>query len=471
MKVLCQKTALFVLLLCIGAAGNVWAYRTPLSEEPLPDFPESVYVRRMQYEHLEEPVPRGPRPPTAGEEVLEEPGEERQVKFITERGEPWDDWGNIVPAGTQEANGETAGPGWQDEVLRYIFHFGSTMEFTTPTAGTYIAERAPRSGELSRIIIYLKSARGYAAVLRPHPEEREDSLLDVYLIGSRMQEGVRVPLSLQQIMKSSFAELMRITSGYVDWDFYLHRPDFPGLNRVGDAVSQIKPYLAELQEADDGAMDRNGEWVRIRDGSRQQGEGGMNCSGFAKWVVDGFYYTRTEELLPLSRLKEKHPDARGNRWSENYEDLKDPYFGLDWTRNLARAMLELKWGREVSVEAADVDQLKYHLYKEDVGFPVAELNTILYELAVSHPRSFYLGSVNTLVHEEGQLRRHFHVAVLFPWFDEDGVLQTAVMERTAETGLNAFMEANEGYFIHLVRVEIPGAFSPPGREIDPSLNR
>jgi hypothetical protein len=188
-------------------------------------------------------------------------------------------------------------------------------------------------------------------------------------------------------------------------------------------------------------------------------------------VVDGFYASGNDELLSIEALKKKHPEARGNRWSDKYEELKDPFFGLDWTRNLAVRMLEEKWDRSFPIEAADVDRLTYHLYKEDVGFPVGELKTVLYELAVEHPESFYLGSVNTLINEEGQLRRHFHVAVLFAWFDAEGVLQTTVMERTVERSVAEFIDANRRNYIHLVRIELPGAFSPPNEELDPLLNR
>jgi len=468
-----------VLLLITGSAAPLGAYRTPLKEEKLPSFPESVQVRKSLYTHVTKPIPEAL---SVGEEVLKEPGERRQIKFVVERGAPWDDWGTL-PAdgeggGSDESAGESAGEdsparrgGLDQKVLRYFFHFGEGMEFSTPTAGSYIVERNLDTGELQRFIVYLKSARGYMAVVRPHQAEEGESRMDLYLSGRRLQQGIRVPASLDSLLKSSFQELMQLTSGYVDWEFYLHRPVFPGINRLGDAVNQIMPYLSSLREAEDGAMDRRGRYVRISDGKLQEESGGLNCSGFSKWVVDGFYCGQTGELLPIAPLKKKHPDVRGNRWSEKYEELKDPFFGLDWTRNLAVTMLEQQTGEDLPIEAADVDQLTYHLYEEDVGFPVEELKTILYELAVKHHNSFYLGSVNTLVNEEGQLRRHFHVAVLFPWFDEDGVLQTAVMERTAHTPLSAFINANENNYIHLVRVKVPGAFTPPGDELDPVLNR
>lgn len=484
--------ALSLLLLCV-ATGPLWAFRTPIEGEEFPSFPENVYVRRAMYTHLQEPVPDAL---AAGDEVMEEPGENRQVKFVVERGSPWNDWGilsgtdpavpteseagseaeseaedDAAPEGAAPAASASREGGRGKNVLRYIFHFGERMQFTTPTAGTYIVERDFRTGALTRIVIYLKGARGYTAVVRPHPEETEDSLMDLYLCGRRLQEGVRVPLPLDRLLRVSFEELMRITAGYVNWDFYLHRPEFPGMSRLGDVVNQIRPYLSSLKEAEDGAMDSRGRYVHIEDGSLQEGKGGLNCSGFAKWIVDGFYYTRTEQLLPVEPLKQKHPDVRGNRWSEKYEELKDPFFGLDWSRNLAVKMMEVKWGEDFPIESADVDRLTYHLYKEDVGFPVEELRTILYELAVKYPDSFYLGSVNTLIHDEGQLRQHFHVAVFFPWFDADGVLQTAVLERTRETAISDFIEENRGNYIHLVRIEIPGAFSPPGEELDPSLNR
>jgi len=294
--------------------------------------------------------------------------------------------------------------------------------------------------------------------------------MDIYLLGSRMQEDIRVPYSFEELLTISFASLMKSTAGYVDWSLYIPDPIISRLAGSGVLARAIRPYLTGLGDAEDGAMDAQGRYVYIADGSPQEAKPGLNCSGFAKWVVDGIYYLRTEQLLSIEELRRPHPEARGNRWSSKYEDLKQPYFGLDWTRNLALAMRRLDYP-DAGIESADVNQLIYHEYEEDVGYPVASLKTLLYELAVSEPGHFYLGSLNKLSYEDENLRSHYHVAVFFPWIDSKGSLQVSVMERGVETPVDTFMQRHRSEYVHLVRIRSDGAFTPPDKELDPLLNR
>ena len=42
--------------------------------------------------------------------------------------------------------------------------------------------------------------------------------------------------------------------------------------------------------------------------------------------------------MEIGELKARNLDTRGNRWSAAFETERDPYFGLDWTRNMAVAL-------------------------------------------------------------------------------------------------------------------------------------
>ncbi|MFW5827777.1 MAG: hypothetical protein ACOCU4_06785, partial [Alkalispirochaeta sp.] len=192
--------------------------------------------------------------------------------------------------------------------------------------------------------------------------------------------------------------------------------------------------------------------------------GGLNCSGFAKWIVDGLYQPLAGTLIPLEALREKHLDHRGTPWSRSREEREDPYFGLDWTRNLARAFHAVKRGipaREVDPEARDVRTVPSARYREDVGFPVADLRGIVYWLTVAEPGVIYLGSVNGPSDESPVVRRHSHVVVILPHFDGAGRFQPVVMERNVETDLEGLQRRYPDAFIHLVRIDATSAFDPP----------
>ena len=99
-----------------------------------------------------------------------------------------------------------------------------------------------------------------------------------------------------------------------------------------EVLASIKALLGELKDSSSGAIDSEGNYTK-------DSGNGLNCSGFAKWIVDGFYYPLTEGLseryMSLKLLREKHPEERGPKEILMYEDTRDPYFGLDFTRNMA----------------------------------------------------------------------------------------------------------------------------------------
>jgi hypothetical protein len=112
-------------------------------------------------------------------------------------------------------------------------------------------------------------------------------------------------------------------------------------------------------------------------------------------------------------------------------------------------------------ESADVRSVSGFQYLEDVGYAVHDLGAVLYNLAVSEPGHFYIGSVNTQFGTAPVLRQHVHIAVFFPYFDEFGRFVVDVMERNVETSLESLEKRYPKDFVHLVRVRADSRFRPP----------
>ena len=199
-------------------------------------------------------------------------------------------------------------------------------------------------------------------------------------------------------------------------------------------------------------------------GSGEQGaevSGGFNCSGFAKWVVDGFYAPLTGRISSIEDAK-RRMNGRGNRWSDRYEYERDPYFGLDWTRNLALLLGNgSRRTPDLTVEDVDVREVPFFSYVPDVGYEIQDLEPLMFLLTQLEPGHFYLGSVNDVMDEDPYLRQHFHVAVFFPYFDSLGRFKIAVFERNVESPLDAFVRGNAGRRVHLVRLPLLRSFDPP----------
>lgn len=449
-----RRTVVLVLLSCLTvltAVGPLWAVPDPAAHA-VSEIPENLYLRTQLIERVLGPIDNARRLPDT---MQREPGYNVNVQFFIEE---------------------------QNDSVYFCFYHGDEVEFNDAVAGSYIIKRSRQDGRLEQIKIFYKSEAG--SFLRIFPDREGLSRIDVYLRDRKLQSDVKLHQPLEKIARMPFSELVRRTVGYIDWEFYIPRGEFrpPELTTVDDLYQQVKPYLKQLHDAEDGAINAEGEFVRIEDGSLQGEEGGLNCSGFAKWVVDSLLYPETEQLLSIKTLKRPHSDYRGNRWSRKVEDIEDPYFGLDWTRNLAieahRALDLLPAGSgdeadgsEVNPEFADVNFLRYHEYEEDVGYPVAEIETVMYELAKENPGHIYLGSVNTLVHDEYDLRKHLHVVVFFPWLDAEGRLELKILETNKETSTASFLRRYAGEYVHLVSIPQLGVFKPANMRLEPVLKR
>jgi hypothetical protein len=247
-----------------------------------------------------------------------------------------------------------------------------------------------------------------------------------------------------------------------------------------ELIKKVRAGLPKLEFTDDGAIDENGRYVYIDSLSSQhtaENSGGLNCSGFAKWFVDGLLYPVTGRLLPIAPLKEATVKS-GSSLAANYAGIRDPRFGLDWTRNLAMEAAKtlrspaLAVVEEVEVRngnfAALIDRQggtasvkSYPGFLPGAGFGIEGLRPLLYTLAVNEPGYVYLASVNNETGPAPRMRQHYHVAVLIPYFNEYGVFQTVVFESADETSLNAFIARYPGHMVNLVRIPVEGRFAGP----------
>lgn len=344
----------------------------------------------------------------------------------------------------------------QGKYLYYLFQNEEGSSYSVAGAGNYIIKRDLESGRFLQIKVFLRNHPG--CFVRLFPKDNRTSM-DVYLFGIAVDRGVLLPSQLQSLLTEPFTKVMALTKTTVQWERLLYRGGVDAL--LLDHINHIQRILPSLSDRDDGAMDAECKFVYIESGLPQQGSGGLNCSGFAKWISDGFFFPLTGKYLEIETLKEKHFEYRGNRWSLRFEEERDPYFGLDWSRNLAVALWEALGYSTKSPEDYDVRQVDYLRYREDVGFPVGELELLLFLEASSNPGQFYIGSLNREYGGEPVLRQHFHLVVLFPYFTASGAFRVAVFDRAQESSLEGIPRRFPGAYIHLVRLPLGDSFVPP----------
>ncbi len=332
--------------------------------------------------------------------------------------------------------------------------------FAIDTAGTYVLRRRRSDGLTDQIKIFLRDGPDF--FIRVFPVSHDRSEMDVFLAGVRTHHRLPLPVGITRALEEPLDRLLALTDRRVLWTLFYPPIDHDGYRVVREMAVLARSLLHTLPDADDGAMDENGNLVLIESLRPQDQQGGFNCSGFAKWIIDGLMMGQFGRWLAIEPLRRKHLDLRGHQWSHAVEDDRDPYFGLDWTRNLATALLSASGGvNEVHPESADVRSVAFSEYREDVGYPVAELARVLYLLAVTEPGHLYLGSFSREAGGDRALNQHVHIAVLFPFFDSDGTFRIVVLERNVESSIESLSRRFGRNHVHLVRVRADDSFAPP----------
>ena len=404
-------------------------------------FPENDEVRRQLRELIFAPVGSQARMlPPAGR-ILSQRGAVHKVMVRLERQQ-----GFVYTLFLNErppAGGGTLQPG---------------DRFPVAGAGAYIIKRDMKDGRYVQAKIYLRDDPGCFVRLFP---DGGRTMLEGFLFGVPVARRVSVPLAFEAALVEPFARIMQLTRATVHWDRFFAAGESESDQRARKVSHELRAHLGRLGDREDGALDAAGRFVFIDSGLPQDGPGGLNCSGFAKWVTDGFVYPLTGAYLDIEPLKEKPLALRGHSWSRRFEDQRDPYFGLDWSRNLAVSLLQAAGYPVAGPESSDVRIREYARYTEDVGYPVEELELVLYLDSMRTPGGFYLGSLNREYGSAPVLRQHFHLIVLLPYFSETGRFEVAVFDRGRETSLEEVRRRFAGDFIHLVRLPVTGSFQPP----------
>ena len=386
-----------------------------------------------------------------------------RIQVRTETGQNRDEYAIVL---AREQNG--AYPGWAQ---------GSWV----------LTRRMDNNPAGTRIRIFLRS--DYNVYVQFRPFSTDKCLMDVVLYDSYLLRALPIPVPLERLYTMPVEEALALAGNRFPRRYF--DPE-PGSYRDSRAfISAVRARLPELTFLDDGAMDENGKFVFINTLAAQTNtyrsstiKGGVNCSGFAKWIVDGILRPRTGERLAITPLKAPFGE-RGNSFTDIWE-VRDPFFGLDWSRNLASragaTLLSPVYGalEEIEVRDCPFSQIivrqnnsstvnTYPGYLPNAGFGTAGLHPLLYTLAINEPGRIYLAVVNKEItapitpdNPRGLpiLRQYYHIAVLVPYFTERGVFQVAVFESAEETSFSAFKTRYPGQFVNLLRIPIDGSFNP-----------
>ncbi|MCL2806136.1 MAG: hypothetical protein FWD26_09370 [Treponema sp.] len=368
-----------------------------------------------------------------------------------------------------------------------------TGQFPGWAQGSWMLTRNKETGAGTLIRIFLRSDQFTYIQFRPFDTEK--CMMDAVLYGGYIVSSVPIPVppplpgttpsinnAFERLYTMPLNDILKLVEGKFPLKYF--EPD-PSLYRDSRTlVTQIRSQIGALRFADDGAIDENGNYVFINTLEPQRpAAAGLNCSGFAKWLIDGILRPVTGKRLPIPPLKEPFGE-RGSSFTVNWEERRDVFFGLDWIRNLAaeangtlrsapyRALEEFEIRRNTfsSIminENRNIVVNSYPGFMHEAGYTMEGLRPLLYTLAIDEPYSFYLAAINTeistptSIRGTPRLRQYFHIAALIPYFDELGVFRIAVFESATETSsFIAFRNRYPGHFVNLVKIPVSARFEP-----------
>ncbi len=338
--------------------------------------------------------------------------------------------------------------------------------------GSWVIKKDLLTGSFVQAKIFLQDDEN--SFVRLFPTDDGRSRLDVYLYGRQLGDDVIIPVSFEELVLAPFAGIAALTGHSVDWEMLFPDADSYGYRNVKSMVASLVRYDDSIVEVSDAAVNGAGLNVFIESGQPvrpgehtqdggplEKGETGMNCSGYVKWIADGVYSAWSglpgSRYLNIDELRQPTSRVNRNPWSESRSAsgrgardeleslLRDPRFGLDWNRNLARIVEEARLGKSLStdeVKSLDTGELAGIPYWIDLGYNLDDLPSALYQLASERPGAVYLAAVNSRFQPEPTpgdpdplpLHQYWHVSVLAPWFEsgegqeERGRFRVAVLD-------------------------------------------
>jgi hypothetical protein len=348
--------------------------------------------------------------------------------------------------------------------------------------GSFSYTRSLRDGSPGSVRFFLRSDPYTYIQFRPDPVFPERSLLDAVVYNAYLRRSLSVPLSLNDILTLPLRTALEAVGELFPAEYFEPRPENYGQMR--EFIRNVRKAIRGFNFHDDGAIDENGAYVYIETGAPQDDAApGLNCSGFAKYLIDGILRPVKGERLKVEPLKAAYIDKtpgvkeRGSAMTRPFEESRDPFFGLDWTRNLAAEVFSVQHpeveGRLTDFEVSTAPFTEIILRKKEgssiwsypdhlsgAGFASEGIEPLLYTLAINEPGNMYLAAINTERAPKPRMREYFHIAALLPWFDAAGIFHVTVFESAEETQFSAFKNRYPGHLVNLVRIPIEGYFEP-----------
>lgn len=354
--------------------------------------------------------------------------------------------------------------------------------YNMESPGSWVLVRSKNNGEPLLARFYFAKDAGVYVQFRPN---KNTSLADLVIFENYAARGVPLGVPFEKFYTASFAEIQALTKSNLPWNYVEPRAGLYDDTLV--MIQTIRQNLGNIAYADDAAYNEEGKPVLISSGRpRFVSENlrraiSVSSLGFVKWICDGLVEPLAGSYLKLGPLVQKTIEANPTGSQGIFESRFNSNLSLDWTRNLAAAVLSVnaqktilydKSGVDVSIEPfaarwTDRGVQSEVGYIQNTGYKIRYLKPLLYVLATVDPQRFYLAAIRQTGKgpDGGEVKVFNDAAAIFPYFDADGKFRAVVFYDGSEYSLQQFcdsfaLQRQSDCFAHLVRVKASAKFYP-----------
>ncbi len=437
--------------LCVFLFSTIFAFSA--ATQDIIDIPESSSVRGQIIESwFEQPIPVLK---TYSEEVRESlEGYGFQIRF-----EEYGDENIIIVAPEKIEKVEIYSDAGIEHALRKVY--------PAEAPGSWILFKNSKSDPIRIRYYFSVNPEIYIQFKRSASVPDKKSLADVMVFGEYAAKDVPVGIPLEYFYDMSHDDMLSLLKHVVPW---ASQPFYSSLyNDIWLMISEIRKNLPRFHFVDDVAYDESGNLVVIKDGiliyTPAENEYPLYVSspGFVKWIVDGLVRPISGSGINMETLVEKTETFKEGSLSYIKSKEYDTTLALDWTRNLAAAMVSIYSGRIYTYEGSGVQLTSVPFngaYYDGTGFKISMLKPIFYYLAATEPGRFYLGAIRHIGNDGAEFVVYNECAAFFPAFDKNGKFFVTVFINGEEVKIEDFTKNYYGDFIELVRIQASEKFFP-----------
>ena len=361
----------------------------------------------------------------------------------------------------------------QNYIEQKVYHPGDG-------AGSFVLIRDKKKEKpLSARYYFLKDSDVYVQ-FTPYGKS---ALADLVIFGNYASRGAPTGLPFDFFYSSSFDDVMKVTQSKLPWNYVLTSKN--EYHAVRQMCAVIEEALPQIKYANDAMYDGDGHLVHVATGKTFAFDeiGGtsvgqsifLSSAGFLKWICDGLVEPIAGGLLKRDPLLKETVNIKDNGHQGVLSQRYNLYFGLNWIRNLASAVISVYANKDYMFNQSGVDVTVNPFassindkgvassvtFIENTGYRIQVIKSLLYVLAATEPDTFYLGAIReTDTSVSPEVRVFNQNVAFFPYFMDDGTFACTVFMNGKKLSLDEFMRLYKSDFVYLTKVKANEQFFP-----------